>query len=168
MKLERHRQEAAWTHFPVSSPLARSHISAVVELVVSACIIIKLATPGRFSGSYVTSDVKSVMARFIFLNNSSGVSRNVSRLFEFGSDFDCFLVGSHSDLIRALASSAIIGARFGNVVPNFVLNIFAKCWARYTCARWSSPHGTCVALVKSNEVSVKTLRVKTKWIETYL
>lgn len=158
----------AWTHCPVSSPLARSHISAVVELVVSACIITKLATPGRVFGSYVTSDVKSVMARFIFFNNSSGVSRNVSRLLGLGSDFDCFFVGSRSDLTRALRSSAIIDVIIGNVVPNFVLNILATSRPKSICCRWSSPHGTCVALETSNQVSVKTYRLRTKWIEAYL
>lgn len=146
----------AWTHFPVSSPLARSHISAVVELVVSACIIIKLATPGRFSGSYVTSDVKSVMQRLIFNNNLSGVSRNVNRLLSFGSDFDCFFVGSRSDLMRALESSAMIAFIIGNVVPNFLLNILAKSCAKFICWRWSSPHGTCVALEASNKFKWKT------------
>lgn len=159
-------KETARTYLPVSSPLALSHISAGVELVVSAWIVIKLATPGRFSGSYVTSDVKSVMARFIFRNSWSGVSRNVSRLFLSGSDFDCFFVGSRNDLMRALGSSAIIISTIGKVVPNFVLNTFAKCCASCSCCRWSSPQGTCVALATNrNWNQIDIYPTGSKWLE---
>lgn len=127
-------------------PFAWLQISCGLTFLTSEWMPTKLATPGRFSGSYVTSDVKSVMARLIFLRIAAGGSRNVIRLLSFGSDFDCFFDGSRSDRIRPLASCPIIGSVTGKVSPNLLLKTLAKCEANWSCCNWSSPQGTCVAL----------------------
>lgn len=142
----------SFTYCPVSRPLASSQICCGLTFLTRAWIPTKLATPGRFVGSYVTSDVKSVMALLIFLRIASGGSRNVIRLLSFGSDFDCFFAGSRSERIRPLASWPIIGSIIGKVTPNFVLNTLAKCVASCSCCNWSSPHGTCVALKKTKQI----------------
>lgn len=127
-------------------PWTSSQISSMLLPLTIEWIVSKLATPGRASGSYVTADVKSVIDFFTFAAMASGVSVIMMQLFGSGSDFDIFFVGSRSDLIRLLASSATIGSHIGKVLPNRLLKFFAKDCASWRCWSWSWPTGTCVAL----------------------
>ena len=68
--------------------------------------MIKFDTAGRTVGSYVTAEVKSVMAFLHFSTTASGSSVISILLFASGSDFDIFLSGFRK-LLSLLADSSI-------------------------------------------------------------
>ncbi|KAH9420757.1 hypothetical protein DERP_001188 [Dermatophagoides pteronyssinus] len=90
-----------------------------------------LATPGRFSGSYVISDFISVTALRIFLTISSEVSVNSMRDLLSASDLDIFCSGARKLLILPAplfdTSSVGIGKTF---LLNVLLNLALKCFVK--------------------------------------
>jgi hypothetical protein len=77
--------------------------------------MIKLDTAGRMAGSYVTADVKSVMAFLHFSTTTSGSSVSSILLFASGSDFDIFLSGFRK-LFNLLADSSIAISESWNII----------------------------------------------------
>lgn len=136
------------SHLPVSMFLASSQICWMLFPLTIEWIVSKFVTPALVSGSYVTSEVKSVIAFFTFAVMISGVSVIMTQLFGSGSDFDIFFDGSRRDLMRQLASSATNGSHNGKVLPNLLLKLLARLWASWRCWSWSWPTGTWVALKK--------------------
>lgn len=82
----------------MSKPLAWYTASSAVIIAMAAWIVTRLDTPGRISGSKVTSEVKSVTARRILRAMSSGESVMEIVAIVWGSDLDILAEGSRRDL----------------------------------------------------------------------